>query len=87
MDFIHRNCVVHGDLKMSNIMIDSPMRIRVIDFGYSSCLADPNDLVTCYSGTPVYLAPEVIRQSPYDGRPDKASRPMCGRSGFCFTKC
>lgn len=84
---MHARGIVHGDLKLSNIMIDSAASVRLIDFGYSTALANRKQAVTCYSGTPVYLAPEVIRQEPYDGGSDQGSRPTCGRWAFCFSKC
>jgi serine/threonine protein kinase len=48
-------------------MIDPPLQIKLIDFGYSSYLTKLNQRVSVYSGTLVYLAPEVIKQRPYDG--------------------
>lgn len=67
---MHQNLVVHGDIKLTNIMIDSKRRVKVIDFGYSTQLADSLQLIENYSGTPVYLAPEIIRKTPYNGRSD-----------------
>jgi serine/threonine protein kinase len=67
VEYVHQNLVVHGDIKLTNIMIDSKRQIRLIDFGYSTRVANSNDLIANYSGTPVYLAPEIIKKMPYDG--------------------
>jgi serine/threonine protein kinase len=48
-------------------MIDSKRQIRLIDFGYSTRVSSSNDVITNYSGTPVYLAPEIIKKMPYNG--------------------
>ena len=68
MQHIHKSYIIHGDIKLANIMIEPPMRIKLIDFGYSSYLTKLNEKVSSYSGTLVYMAPEVIRQTPYDGK-------------------
>ena len=65
--FVHSKLVTHGDIKLSNIMIDSPQRLRLIDFGYATSLSSETDLVTNYSGTPVYLSPEILRKKPFNG--------------------
>lgn len=62
LDFIHKNNIIHRDLKCENILIDHNHNIRIIDFGFSI-----SDLVmhetTC--GSPSYLAPEIIEGKPY----------------------
>lgn len=65
---VHDKKVVHGDIKLTNMMIDSNRQVRIIDFGYSSCLSSKDDMIANYSGTPVYLAPEIIRKIPYNGK-------------------
>lgn len=68
VQYVHSKNVVHGDIKLTNIMVDSSRNIRLIDFGYSSSLSSNRDLIANYSGTPVYLAPEIIRKLPYNGK-------------------
>ena len=64
---IHSKNIVHGDIKLSNIMIKKSGQIKVIDFGYSTILTSDDQLITNYSGTPVYLAPEIVANKPFDG--------------------
>jgi serine/threonine protein kinase len=55
---IHRAGLVHADLKSDNLLIDDD-RVTIIDFGLAreACCADRHLI----SGTPEYMAPELIR--------------------------
>jgi eukaryotic-like serine/threonine-protein kinase len=72
----HEQRIVHGDIKPENIMLTPAKRVKILDFGVAKRFAysDPNDatesLTTSLSGTPAYMAPEVLTQKPYDGRAD-----------------
>ncbi len=53
---IHAQGVLHGDIKPSNLMVDSQGDIKITDFGLATLAAEeahPPNL-----GTPAYLAPE-----------------------------
>jgi len=54
--------VAHRDLKPENLVIDRHGYVQVLDFGLSKVLDGPT-LTVC--GTPVYLAPEVLRGKGY----------------------
>lgn len=57
----HRNHVIHGDLKSSNVMLsktpDGARRAVILDFG----LAQRSDDALASGGTPGYMAPELLR--------------------------
>lgn len=56
--------IVHGDLKPSNIMIDSHNRAKITDFGLSEELLSAEAQTRVSLGTPSYQAPEMLsRQS------------------------
>ena len=59
---LHRAGVVHGDLKPGNIIVDAAGVPQLIDFGLSSRVVDAQQLRG--SGTPLYMAPELLRGGP-----------------------
>ena len=64
LDFLHRNRVVHGDLKPSNILVEErngELIPWILDFGLARTIHDPLDRGA--SGTLLYMAPEVIEGS------------------------
>ncbi len=58
LDFLHRNGVIHGDIKPSNILVAPPNRIKLGDFGLARRAS--NEEGSLLKGTTKYMAPELL---------------------------
>ncbi|KAM0679452.1 Cell cycle serine/threonine-protein kinase cdc5/MSD2 [Glugoides intestinalis] len=55
----HQQSVVHRDLKLANLFLDSNLNLKIGDFGLSAIIKDGEKRKTV-CGTPNYIAPEVL---------------------------
>jgi serine/threonine protein kinase len=67
---LHRDGIVHNDLKPSNIMLKRSGNVKLIDIGSALSLDDVPDEIPC---TPEYAAPEVLEGEPASPQSDLAS--------------
>ncbi|XP_031652715.1 serine/threonine-protein kinase 17A-like [Oncorhynchus kisutch] len=66
VSFLHRNNVVHLDIKPQNILLtcDAPLGdIKIVDFGLSRMVSSSQELREIM-GTPEYVAPEILNYEP-----------------------
>jgi eukaryotic-like serine/threonine-protein kinase len=67
---LHRNGIVHGDIKPSNIMLKRTGIAKIVDIGSAFELRDPPRYRTC---TLAYAAPEVLENQDTTQRSDLCS--------------
>lgn len=67
---LHRNGIVHGDLKPSNIMLKRTGNAKIIDMGSA---ADLHSRAYRRIWSPAYAAPEVLEGTPHSAQSDLAS--------------
>ncbi len=79
LEAAHEKGILHGDIKPENIMLTPDHQVKILDFGVAKRLpvfdehaetqSTDRDAHTV-SGTPAYMAPEVLLQKQPDGRAD-----------------
>lgn len=57
---------MHRDIKLDNILLDGKGNVKIADFGVSKQVK-PNEVMFEQSGTPAYIAPEIIKDKGYKG--------------------
>ena len=70
MKHIHSKGIIHRDLKAANVLLDSRLFPRIIDFGIARFEEHGRSGMTVKIGTPNYMAPELIQSSDYDNKVD-----------------
>ena len=58
LEYIHNKNIIHRDIKPENLVLESNGYVRITDFGVAKINEEDNSSET--SGTPGYMAPEVI---------------------------
>ena len=61
------------DIKPENILLEASdlnnLNIKITDFGFA-CFFDPTEGLKDVLGSPLYMAPEIIKEKKYDQRVD-----------------
>ncbi|KAF1784626.1 Protein kinase, ATP binding site [Phytophthora cactorum] len=63
---LHSNRIIHRDMKPQNILIGSRQQIKLCDFGFARAIAHDTSLLRSIKGTPLYMAPELVQEKPYN---------------------
>lgn len=59
---LHRNRIVHRDLKLGNLFLSKNMTVKLGDFGLAVKLKSDDEKRFTVCGTPNYIAPEILNE-------------------------
>ena len=68
LKYLYNNCILHRDIKPQNILIDNNV-VKICDFGFARDLKN-NDLLNTFCGSPLYMAPEILKLGEYTDKSD-----------------
>jgi 5'-AMP-activated protein kinase, catalytic alpha subunit len=66
LSYCHSKQILHRDIKLDNILLDSKGEVKICDFGISK-VVKKGEIMTEQCGTPAYIAPEFLRDKGYTG--------------------
>lgn len=76
MEYLMMNDIIHRDLKPQNILMKKtvnssfcPYILKIADFGFAK-QTDPDILSATVCGSPLYMAPELLKMCPYSTKAD-----------------
>ncbi|KAL2921843.1 Serine/threonine-protein kinase TIO [Bienertia sinuspersici] len=68
--YLHSNRIIHRDMKPQNILIGSGSVVKLCDFGFARAMSMNTVVLRSIKGTPLYMAPELVREQPYNHTAD-----------------
>lgn len=65
LKYIHKDNVIHRDIKAANVLITNDGQVKLCDFGVAAQLNQASSKRQTMAGTPYWMAPEVIMEGVY----------------------
>ena len=69
LEYLHSQHIIHRDIKLLNIFMSKNKSVKIGDMGMSKILSN-KEMKLSRVGTPLYLAPELVRKEKYDYKAD-----------------
>ncbi|KAK8498148.1 hypothetical protein V6N12_066978 [Hibiscus sabdariffa] len=66
LHYLHSNRIIHRDMKPQNILIGAGSIVKLCDFGFARAMSTNTVVLRSIKGTPLYMAPELVREHPYN---------------------
>ncbi|KAF8622349.1 hypothetical protein AX15_007081 [Amanita polypyramis BW_CC] len=71
LSYLHKVPVIHRDIKAANVLVSASGKVMICDFGVSALLSTTSSKRNTMTGTPYWMAPEVVQSVPaYDTKAD-----------------
>jgi NIMA (never in mitosis gene a)-related kinase len=70
ISFMHSKNIIHRDIKCLNLFLTATNHIKLGDLGASKITSPVAQMHATRVGTPLYLAPELVKQKAYDFKVD-----------------
>lgn len=66
LNYLHMQKIIHRDMKPQNVLVGADNRVKLCDFGFARAMSCQTTVLTSIKGTPLYMAPELVQEKPYD---------------------
>ena len=68
LKYLYNHKILHRDIKPQNILIHNN-NIKISDFGFAKSF-EKTELITTFCGSPLYMAPEILKDRKYTAKSD-----------------
>ena len=69
LNYLHSKKIIHRDIKLLNLFMTKDKKIKIGDMGMSTVFHE-DELIHSRVGTPLYIAPELVKKEKYDYKID-----------------